>query len=214
LKVPTRGAGQKLNCPKCGQRLIVPTPPQPENRTILGKLLPESASPLPQWMGQPSATVPKAVRTAKDEDTPHSGLGIASFLIAMLVGGLDLILLLVVALNIATAESDNEVRLNFFSAGISLICLNLASVPACLVGIGMAIVALIAHRRRNHLFTILGLSFNGVVVLGLILLYVLGAFLKTQERPPSRWGFGCGSSSVASAKCPHFLRAPFHFQVD
>ena len=33
-------AGRKAKCPKCGQRLLIPTPPvpKPENKTILGKL--------------------------------------------------------------------------------------------------------------------------------------------------------------------------------
>src|SRR4051812_30833228 len=38
-------AGKKTNCPKCGQRLLVPPPVQPQNKTILGHLTPAPANP-------------------------------------------------------------------------------------------------------------------------------------------------------------------------
>jgi len=40
LKAEDRGAGTKINCPKCGQRLLVPPPVQVENNTVLARPLP------------------------------------------------------------------------------------------------------------------------------------------------------------------------------
>lgn len=48
FKVVDSGAGRKINCPQCGQRLLVPTPPQPEavNKTVLAQLTPSTSTPL------------------------------------------------------------------------------------------------------------------------------------------------------------------------
>jgi len=54
----------------------------------------------------------------------------------------------------------------------------LYGLPLCLVGIGLAITALVAHKDANNLFAWIGLYGNGVVILGTIGLYVLGSVLK------------------------------------
>jgi hypothetical protein len=56
--------------------------------------------------------------------------------------------------------------------------LNCMSVPLCLVGVGLGLVGLIAHRDCNHLFTWIGLLGNGVVILGVVGLYVFNAMLS------------------------------------
>jgi Zn finger protein HypA/HybF involved in hydrogenase expression len=53
LSVDGNRAGRKAPCPKCGQRLQIPSSPQ---KTVLGKPLPtqdEPAVKLPDWMDQP-----------------------------------------------------------------------------------------------------------------------------------------------------------------
>jgi hypothetical protein len=40
------------------------------------------------------------------------------------------------------------------------------NIPLCLVGIGLALVALIAHRDRNNLFSWIGLFVNSAVIIG------------------------------------------------
>jgi DNA-directed RNA polymerase subunit RPC12/RpoP len=46
LDSPDDSAGDKLACPRCGQRLQVPTPPAPPpNKTVLGALLPGEGGP-------------------------------------------------------------------------------------------------------------------------------------------------------------------------
>jgi hypothetical protein len=49
------------------------------------------------------------------------------------------------------------------------------SLPMCLVGVGLALVGLIAHPDSNHLFSWIGLIANGAVILGLIGLFMLTA---------------------------------------
>ncbi|HEY7157041.1 MAG TPA: hypothetical protein VH575_23935, partial [Gemmataceae bacterium] len=46
LKAPDHGGGRKINCPKCGQRMLIPMPAKPAaaNPTVLGQL---TSSPLP-----------------------------------------------------------------------------------------------------------------------------------------------------------------------
>jgi hypothetical protein len=113
----------------------------------------------------------------------HSALGIASFVIAVLVGGLNVILTVVIATNMAHSGErnmplripDNRVDLEskVMAGGASWICLNCMSIPLCLVGVAMGFVGLIAHRGQNHVFTWLGLLGNGVVILSVVGLYVL-----------------------------------------
>lgn len=110
----------------------------------------------------------------------HSGLGIASFLIALLIGGLDVILALVIAVNMARSSGHKDVdRLSYQAAGggLAMYCLNCMSVPLCLVGFGLGLVGLIAQRDRNHVFSWMGLLGNGIVILVVVGLYVIGAML-------------------------------------
>jgi DNA-directed RNA polymerase subunit RPC12/RpoP len=114
----------------------------------------------------------------------HSGLGIASFIIALLVGGLDVILAIVIATNVAKSAprhrdygDTTELKANIMAGGMSMVCLNCMSIPLCLVGAGLGLVGLIAHRDQNQLFTWIGLLGNGVVILGVVGLYLFGAML-------------------------------------
>jgi hypothetical protein len=118
----------------------------------------------------------------------HSGLGIASFLIALLVGGLDVMLAIVIVTQIARSAKpptqtgygasyssmQDRLRDNVLAGGMAMICLNCLSVPICLVGVGLGVVGLIAQRGQNHLFTWIGVLGNGVVIVGVIGLYILG----------------------------------------
>ena len=100
----------------------------------------------------------------------HSGLGMASFIIALLVGGLDVVLGLIVVSNVVNSKGVERVKESMLGGAMSLVCLNFLSLPACLVGIGLAFVGLVAHRDRNHLFTVIGLVGNGLVILGVLAL--------------------------------------------
>lgn len=102
----------------------------------------------------------------------HSGLGMGSFLIAVLVGGMDVFLGLISILNIAGSKELSEVKGSVLGGTMALVCLNCLSIPLCLVGVGLAVMALVAHKDRNHVMTYIGLTVNALVILG-----VLGLFL-------------------------------------
>jgi len=133
-----------------------------------------------------------------DRGSQQSGLGMASFIIALLVGGLDIILAVVVAANIArpvpkaqkvsfssveesakrvyiAAATSENVESKLMAGGMAMVFLNCISIPLCLVGVGLALVGLIAYRDRNHLLTRIGLYVNRAVILGVIGLYLLEA---------------------------------------
>jgi hypothetical protein len=101
----------------------------------------------------------------------HSGLGMASFVIALLVGGLDVVLAVAIATGIArSAPRDDwgEFQFRLVSGGVAMYCMNCTSIPLCLVGVGLAVVGMVAHRDHNHLFSRIGLLGNGVVILGVL----------------------------------------------
>jgi hypothetical protein len=66
---------------------------------------------------------------------------------------------------------------NVLAGGMSMACLNIMSIPLCLVGLGLGVVGLVAHRDRNHLFTWIGLLGYGVVIFGVLALFVCGSML-------------------------------------
>jgi DNA-directed RNA polymerase subunit RPC12/RpoP len=248
LECPDRKAGRKLPCPKCGQRLLVPSPTR--NQTMLGEALPSKAparreaplsgqvpvgecpgcrspvtvpaesvgrwvncqhcgtgfaafaegpgpapgpafdsfSPEPPAYRQPaldpSGFAGPAADTElgwPDEPRPkHSGLGIASFLIALLVGGLDVILAVAITAGIARSSprTSDELKANVVAGGVAMVCLNYMSLPLCLVGVGLGGVGLVVHRGQNHLFTWIGLCGNGVVIFVVVGLHLIGLMLR------------------------------------
>jgi hypothetical protein len=53
LKAPDQGAGRKTHCPRCGQRLLIPPPVRVENKTILGRPEPSTATHSPSLAADP-----------------------------------------------------------------------------------------------------------------------------------------------------------------
>jgi len=110
----------------------------------------------------------------------------ASFVIAFVVLGLDVLLGVVVVLGIARSgsgtDSDYELtqdlKRNLLGGAMAMVCLNCLSLPACLVGAGLAVVGLGAQRDKKHLFTWIGLIGNGAVILGILGLFVLSQLAK------------------------------------
>jgi hypothetical protein len=103
----------------------------------------------------------------------------ASFLIAVLVGGLDIVLGLITVLNIAGSKGESEVKVSALGGGMAIVCLNCLSIPLCLVGVGLAVMALIAHKDRNHLMTYIGLVVNTLVILGVLGLYLFASVSRS-----------------------------------
>lgn len=188
--------GEKAPCPKCGQRLKIPSLKQSStNQTILANWadLPPQVTPSPtaiqdHWPDQIDvepvthseafADLPLVATGPKQE---HSSLGIASFIIAMLIGGLDLILGFIIVLSMARAVDHQNLMFTAASGGMSILCLNIISIPLCLVGVGLSVVALVAHRDRNHLFSWIGLFGNGAVIFLVLSASVCGAVMDAAK---------------------------------
>jgi hypothetical protein len=140
---------------------------------------PPAGAPRRAGLFDRAAVVFEGVGLRFEPNRKHSGLGIASFLIAVMVGGMDVILALVIVVN-AAGSADRDPGLEGLPAhlaagGLAMYCLNCMSLPLCLVGAGMGVVGLVAHRQHNHFFTWLGLGGNGVIILGVVGFYL---FLK------------------------------------
>jgi hypothetical protein len=170
----------EIECSRCQTRFVssglsgqVPAPSEPvSDPALLGLVKDNQATGLREGIqgalyGDPSRK--------------HSGLGMASFVIALVVGGLDVILAVVISVGIARsghrAVSVEALKAEVVSGSLAMVCLNCMSLPVCLVGVGLAIVGLIGHRDRNHLFTWIGLVGNGLVVATLLGLYLFGSMV-------------------------------------
>ncbi len=136
--------------------------------------------------------------------TEHSVAGVISFVIALLVGALNLLILLV-AVASPTAPK-HPLAIAALSLLVSLSCFSVLSAPLCVAGFAMSLVTLIHHKGRNHIFSWLGLYGNlfilCMMMLALIFTSLLGN-LRRQERMnhcPSvlRNGFA-GKSNVDGA---------------
>ena len=115
----------------------------------------------------------------------HSRLGIASFVIAIL-SILGIVLFFVIAISVASSAigpdpqnfdpssigPDSPLATTFFFLSLLL----LGSILITVVGLGLGIAGLI-QRRRRKLFAALGTALNGLIVLGVVSLIVLGLAL-------------------------------------
>lgn len=104
---------------------------------------------------------------------PHSGLGIASFIIS-LVAGVGLLVIFGIA-GVAEARPSglNEESLMAGVLGLMMMLAALAQV----VALGMGIAGLL-HAGRSKLFGVLGTVFASTALLGSLLLILVGAVLE------------------------------------
>ncbi len=101
----------------------------------------------------------------------HSGLGIASFVVSLLMGASEFLLIMVAGiLETATPGGLNEESLAAIFIGLLVI----AGLFANLAGVGLGIAGLV-QRDRKKVFSTLGVVFNGMIILGLVLLLIIGA---------------------------------------
>jgi len=100
----------------------------------------------------------------------HSRMGIASLVLAILVG--VLVFLLIGGAGVMEASTPGGI--NEDSTLVGLIGLGIIGcLLANLVGLGLGLAGLI-QRRRKKLFAILGAIFNGLIVLVVLAVIVLG----------------------------------------
>lgn len=101
------------------------------------------------------------------EPQKHSGVGIASFIIGMVVGGVQLVLVVVAAAMVMGGASEDSPQMMVVG------CSFLVGMAANLVGIVLGIVGAV-QKNRKKVFSILGLTINALVLLGLLGLMVIG----------------------------------------
>ena len=100
----------------------------------------------------------------------HSGLGIASLILSVLVGVTEFVM--VVAATIMDAVSDGGMD----EESIGAILVGLMIIGGCLMAfVGLALgIAGFFQKDRKKLFPALGTAFNAVVLLGVLGLLVIG----------------------------------------
>lgn len=97
----------------------------------------------------------------------HSGLGIASFVISLLNGPLMLGLVIAAGAMVEGGMSENE-------PGMAVVGLVLiGSIVMSVIGLVLGIVACV-QKDRKKLFGIIGLIINGLTVLGIGLIMIIG----------------------------------------
>jgi len=103
----------------------------------------------------------------------HSGLGIASLILSILVGVTEFVM--VVAATIMDSASDGGMD----EESIGAILVGLMILGGCfmaLVGLALGIAGLV-QKDRKKIFPALGTAFNAVVLLGVLGLLVIGLCL-------------------------------------
>jgi hypothetical protein len=164
--------GKTFDCINCQMSFLIPADPS--------ELAPAYKKPKPVERIQASPNViereyarrPVVEPIYGDEEptdgSEHSSLGIASFMIAFFVVGMEAVMFF-----ISVVKSDEQdatpVILMIYGA-----CM---SAPLCLIGLGLGITGLYAQADRKQTFSTIGIIGNGAMILGLLGLYVFGALL-------------------------------------
>jgi hypothetical protein len=102
---------------------------------------------------------------------PHSGLGIASFVIALIVGLVEVILVIAAAAMVAQGGGEMDEQ---SPTAIVLGCTMILGMLGALVGAILGGIS-VAQRERKRVFGILGLCFNIGILLALGLLMLVGS---------------------------------------
>lgn len=99
----------------------------------------------------------------------HSGLGIASFVASIVVGGLMLVVL--VAATLLSAHRHPGERTYPGQTLVGLLIILLTAADAVAAGLG---IAALFQKGKNRLFGILGLTFSGATIVGVVGLIIIG----------------------------------------
>jgi hypothetical protein len=129
--------------------------------------------PIPKRPHPVPAPLPPRLVTIPASERGHSGYGIASFVIAVPVLGMN-VLLWIMAVGMHRRDPEGGAM----AAAGSLLCCNGLACPLSLVGATLGLVGLFGQPDRRQAFTVMGLMGNGVVLLGIILLFFSFAFSR------------------------------------
>ena len=104
----------------------------------------------------------------------HSGMGIASFVIGIAIGIYEFVLVVI----LGTLEASTPGGLSEEApVTIFLGLLVVGGVMVALVGMGLGIAGVL-QRDHKRLFSVLGLVFNGLTVLAVLALVILGSAME------------------------------------
>ena len=103
----------------------------------------------------------------------HSGLGIASFVISLAMA-FFLFLIVLAAAVIATVTRGDMPDTSPAAVIVGLVAV--LGLFGCVVGIGLGIAGMF-QKNRKKVFSILGLIINGLIVLGVFALIVVGSLV-------------------------------------
>ncbi|MBB3226907.1 hypothetical protein FHW69_001508 [Luteibacter sp. Sphag1AF] len=123
-------------------------------------------------MSEDTGITPSAAETAAVARVPHSGPGIASFVVALISGCGIVLCLGITSMLVADGQSD-ETTDAFSLLGMGMFLFLIGA----LVGVALGLVGLRRPGRRRTLAAV-GLVFNGFILLGSAALMALGALVK------------------------------------
>jgi hypothetical protein len=137
--------GTRAACPQCGQLFETPAALAPGPRARRDD----------RW-DEPSRL-------------PHSGLGVASFIISLIV---IVLTVLVVLLSVVARANRAHHSTADAMLGITLL-FGCTGLLACVVGLSLG-VAGVFQEDRNRTFAVVGIILNGLVILGTVALILIG----------------------------------------
>ncbi len=165
----------RFPCTHCGTPVEEPTPGRPSTCPGCGEVF-EAAVP-------GAADLPPPAREYETRDRPgahalpieqpaHSGLGVASSVIGLIVIVLDILILILVLVLASGRAGRREMQTIGAVAGV----FNCLGVVACLIGLALGVGGLF-QEYRNRTFAVVGAVLNGAVILLItgVLLWALAA---------------------------------------
>jgi hypothetical protein len=140
-------------CPSCGQLFETPLaterPPRRDDR----------------WVEPEAGDAPYG----RPRYLPHSGLGIASFVIGLVVVVIILLMILLIGVLVSNRANRNTADTMAAMTGL-FIC---GGALASLVGLGLGMAG-VFQEDRNRTFAVIGLILNGLIILGTAVLFLIG----------------------------------------
>ena len=121
-------------------------------------------------MGNIRRTIVSDQIEQSNEEQKHSGIGIASFIISIVVGLLIFIVFIVAGVLAASTPGgiDEESALSII-IGLFIIAFILAD----LVALGLGIAGLV-QKNRKKIFAVLGTIFSSVTIIGTVAIIIVG----------------------------------------
>ncbi len=163
----------QFSCSRCGTRMEAPAPGATAACPGCGQLFETpatSAAPPPRSSrDDPYGDERGDARYPDVGRRTHSGVGIASFLIGLIVIVIDLLLVLLLVVLATGGAGYREGRTVGTLAGV----FNCIGVLACLAGLGLGVAGLF-QEDRNRTFAVLGVILNGLVILIVAGLFIVG----------------------------------------